>query len=138
MTAVKTTRNGVTVDLQALIGRFTNEGCSTKGTIPLNCGLKIHFTATWSSNHQTHVVEYHVDNAMVSCFGATHINQCHYIDTELYRRIKQAAIGDEDNIHKVLTRLFSRRPAIKKTKVFIKFAKVVETYYLFNRYELFM
>ena len=136
--SVKTTMHGVTIDLQALIGRFLNEGCSTKGTIPLDCGLKIHFTATWSSNHESHVIEYHVDNAMVSCYGATHLNQCHYVDTELYLRIKEASQGYHENIHRTMGKLFRARPKVKKTKVYIKFAEVIETYYLFNRYELFM
>lgn len=126
-----------TINLEQLLSRYFHDGCSTKGGIPLDCGMIIKFSITWSEAQQTHLVEYQVDNAIISVFGSTHIEDCYYIDNEIYNYLKPQARGHEGNIHRVMQRLYYRSKNAVKAKVTIKFAEVSEVHYLFNRYELF-
>ena len=126
-----------TIDLQKLLSRYFHAGCSTKGSIPLDCGMVVKFKITWSDVQQTHIVEYQIDNAIISVFDSTHIEDCYYIDEQIYSYVKQNAVGNEGNIHRLMQRLFYRKRTAAKAKVKIKFAEVTETHYLFNRHDIF-
>ncbi len=127
-----------TINLEFLLSRYLHEGCNTKGGIPLDCGMVIKFQATWSEAQQTHLVEYQVDNAVISVFDSTHIEDCYYIDNEVYNYLKPYARGNEGNIGKVMLQLYRRKPNAVKYKVYIAFAEDTEVHYLFNRHEIFM
>ena len=127
-----------TINLELLLARYLHEGCNTKGGIPLDCGMVIKFQATWSEAQQTHLVEYQVDNAVISVFDSTHIEDCYYIDNEVYNYLKPYTRGNEGNIDKVMLQLYRRKPNAVKYKVYIAFAEDTEIHYLFNRHEIFM
>ena len=126
-----------TINLELLLRNFLHKGCNTKGGIPLDCGMVVRFKATWSDVQETHVIEYQIDNAVISVFGSTHIEDCYYIDNQVYNYLKPYARGSEGNIHKVMQKLYASKRNATKSKIYIKFAGVEEVHYLFNRYELF-
>jgi hypothetical protein len=130
--------NVETINLEILLSRYLHKGCNTKGGIPLDCGMVIKFQATWSAAQETHLVEYQVDNAIISVFDSTHIEDCYYIDNEVYNYLKPYTRGEEGNIHKVMQQLYRSKRNVRKAKIFISFADVTEVHYLFNRYEMFM